>query len=136
MRTINRITTTFEALALIGVCDLLLSIAGGARTIKLVRRLWGITKCRTPEQAEVVLAALKDAYYRAVSIYPHRVECLPRSITLFVMARKRHIPARLHISVRKLPFASHAWVEFNGPFLANEEGLIRTLTTVLTIPSC
>jgi hypothetical protein len=136
MLTIRKFGRICEALMLVFLADVLLSMIGGVRTIDLVRRLSCHGKRTTSRDSGSVLQSLRDAYSRAGSLYPRHVECLPRSLTLFMMARRRGIPVVFHVSVRKFPFASHAWVNFNGPLLPNEASLIGSLTTILTIPSC
>lgn len=46
-----------------------------------------------------------------------RLDCLPRAMTLYVLLRRRGIPATLSIGVKRFPFAAHAWVECLGEVL-------------------
>jgi hypothetical protein len=137
MRKFGVLGTIVEALALVAAFDLSLKVFGGSRVIRLLNvysRRAG--ESRTGTDADLLVSGLRAAYERATAIYPRHVECLPRSLTIFVMARRRGIPVVFHLSVRKVPFASHAWLELNGPLFSNETPLIKSLTTILTVPSC
>ena len=46
-----------------------------------------------------------------------RKDCLPQALTLFVLLRRRGVPATLRIGVKRYPFAAHAWVECLGEVL-------------------
>jgi hypothetical protein len=50
---------------------------------------------------------------------PYRASCLPRSLTLWWLLRRRGIDGDLRIGVRKLAgqFQAHAWVEYHGAVL-------------------
>lgn len=50
---------------------------------------------------------------------PFRAPCLPRSLVLWGLLRKRGMDARLRIGVRRGPngFDAHAWVEHDGAVL-------------------
>lgn len=67
------------------------------------------------------LAAVETAtrYY-----YRKREDCLPRSMTLYILLRSQRIFADLVIAVRKYPFAAHAWVEHDGRALDEAESTI------------
>jgi Transglutaminase-like superfamily len=49
--------------------------------------------------------------------YPLRSDCLPRTIVLWSLLRRRGIEADIRIGVRsnsKGEFQAHAWIEWNG----------------------
>jgi hypothetical protein len=50
---------------------------------------------------------------------PYRASCLPRSLTLLWLLRRRGIDGELRIGVRKVDgqFQAHAWVEYRGAVL-------------------
>jgi hypothetical protein len=50
----------------------------------------------------------------AAAFYPGRALCLERSLTLFYFARLAGVPVTYHHGVQPLPFAAHAWVEYDG----------------------
>ena len=41
-------------------------------------------------------------------------DCLPRSLTVYLLLRRQGVPATLHIGVKRYPFGAHAWVECEG----------------------
>lgn len=53
---------------------------------------------------------------RTASRYYHRrgLDCLPRSLAIYVLLRRQGVPATLRIGVKRFPFAAHAWVECLG----------------------
>lgn len=46
-----------------------------------------------------------------------RLDCLPRALTIYVLLRRRGVPATLHIGVKRYPFGAHAWVQCLGEVL-------------------
>jgi hypothetical protein len=57
----------------------------------------------------------------AAAFYPRRALCLEQSLALYVLLRRRGVPAVLRLGVQPRPFYAHAWVEaFGQP--VNEEG--------------
>ena len=56
---------------------------------------------------------------RTASCYYHRrrLNCLPRSLAMYVLLKRQGVPAILHIGVKRYPFAAHAWVECLGEVL-------------------
>jgi len=49
--------------------------------------------------------------------YRRRLDCLPRSLAIYVLLRRQGVPATLRIGVKRFPFAAHAWVECLGEVL-------------------
>ena len=49
--------------------------------------------------------------------YRRRLDCLPRALAIFVLLRRRGVPATLCIGVKRYPFGAHAWVECLGEVL-------------------
>jgi hypothetical protein len=58
---------------------------------------------------------------------PYRFSCLPESLTLWFLLRRRNIPAELRLGVRTItgPFESHAWVEYNQVALNDIENIAK-----------
>ena len=50
----------------------------------------------------------------AALFYPGRARCLEQSLALYVLLRRRGVPAELKLGVQPYPFNAHAWVELNG----------------------
>ncbi len=63
---------------------------------------------RTVRRAVGAVQTASRYYYR------RRLDCLRRSLTIFVLVRCRGVPATLRIGVKRFPFAAHAWVECLG----------------------
>jgi Transglutaminase-like superfamily len=63
-----------------------------------------------PEEVE------RAAYHVAVAaaFFPGRAVCLEQSLALYVLLRRRGVPAELRLGVQVYPFYAHAWVELNG----------------------
>jgi hypothetical protein len=61
---------------------------------------------------------------------PYRATCLPRSLTLWWLLRRRGIASDLHIGVRKNAgrFEAHAWVELRGRVLSDDHGVRERFT--------
>jgi hypothetical protein len=45
---------------------------------------------------------------------PEEVVCLEQSLALYLLLRRRGVPAELRIGVQVYPFYAHAWVELDG----------------------
>jgi hypothetical protein len=50
----------------------------------------------------------------AAAFFPGRAVCLEQSLALYVLLRRRGVPAELSLGVQAYPFQAHAWVELNG----------------------
>ena len=63
-----------------------------------------------PEEVE------RAAYHVAVAaaFFPGRAVCLEQSLALYVLLRRRGVPAELRLGVQVYPFYAHAWVELHG----------------------
>ena len=70
-----------------------------------------------PAQRRIVCRVLEAV--RTASRYYHRrgLDCLPRSLAIYVLLRRQGVPATLRIGVKRFPFAAHAWVECLGEVL-------------------
>jgi hypothetical protein len=62
----------------------------------------------------VFVTACEYAVALAAALYLGRALCLERSLTLFYFARRVGIPVTYHHGVQPMPFAAHAWVEYEG----------------------
>ncbi|MCB9556653.1 MAG: lasso peptide biosynthesis B2 protein [Deltaproteobacteria bacterium] len=69
----------------------------------------------TPEELGQGLL-LVDRFIWAQRLYPRRVNCLRRALTLYRLFRRRQLPATLKIGVTQGPgpFGAHAWLEQDG----------------------
>ncbi len=58
----------------------------------------------------------RAAYHVAVAaaFFPGRAVCLEQSLALYLLLRRRGVPAELRLGVQAYPFYAHAWVELDG----------------------
>ena len=75
-----------------------------------------------PPQAMDEARRLADGVRRAARPLPY-ASCLPRSLALWWLLRRRGIPANIHVGVKKEKgdFRAHAWVEYQEMVLADSE---------------
>lgn len=99
------------ALALLGV-RAHLKARGFGPSVALARRMGARASGGglTAEQVE------RTAYHVAVAaaFFPGRAVCLEQSLSLYVLLRRRGVPAQLKLGVQAYPFYAHAWVELDG----------------------
>lgn len=98
-----------------------LKVLGFGRSVARARRLGGGLP---PHPASDPALAERTAYAVAVAaaFFPGRAVCLEQSLALYVLLRRRGVPAELRIGVQPFPFAAHAWVEVEGrPVNEDEE---------------
>lgn len=50
----------------------------------------------------------------AGAFFPGRAVCLEQSLALYLLLRRRGVPAELRLGVTPSPFHAHAWVELHG----------------------
>lgn len=89
-----------------------LKVRGFGPSIAAARRLGarGAGTGLTLEEVE------RTAYRVAVAaaFFPGRAVCLEQSLALYVLLRRRGVPAELRLGVQVYPFYAHAWVELDG----------------------
>ena len=107
-----------QAVLIFVLLDACLLVFGFRRVYQLVR---GCSRGPTDAEsaarrpvADRILEAVRTAtrYY-----FRRRLDCLPRSLTIYLLLRRRRMPASLHIGVKRYPFGAHAWVECSGEVL-------------------
>lgn len=117
MELTNSRFLTIQALLIFLWLDLMLRVKGFQRAYDAVVRPDAPRDGETgkEEVQEVIdrtLSAIRSArkfYWRV------RRDCLPKSLTLYLLLRSQGVPAQVCIGVRKYPFfGSHAWVEVGG----------------------
>ena len=110
---------TVQAFLVFVVLDVGFRLFGFARVYRLVER-WGRSTAAPagpPDPARVV-DRTRRALRTATRYYWRRgLDCLPRSLTLYLLLRRRGVPAALRIGVKRYPFGAHAWVECRGEVL-------------------
>ncbi|HEX2092183.1 MAG TPA: lasso peptide biosynthesis B2 protein [Longimicrobiaceae bacterium] len=91
-----------------------LKFRGFGKSIAVARRLGAGPRSAVPEADEAVVRGTLDALATAAAFFPGRAVCLEQSLGLYILLRRRGIPADLRIGVVPLPFSAHAWVEVRG----------------------
>jgi hypothetical protein len=67
----------------------------------------------------------------AAAFYPGRALCLEQSIALLGSLRWAGVDARLRLGAQPYPFKAHAWVEYDGRPLHEDE---ESLTSFVPLP--
>ncbi|HEX8694288.1 MAG TPA: lasso peptide biosynthesis B2 protein [Longimicrobium sp.] len=90
-----------------------LKARGFGRSVARARGLGAVVR---PGPADPRGLAERTAYAVAVAaaFFPGRAVCLEQSLALYVLLRRRGVPAELRLGVQPFPFAAHAWVELDG----------------------
>lgn len=90
---------------------------GERRTAKVVA-----SKSATSTPGEWIAATVRSAAI-AARRGPFEMSCLPRSVTVWWLLRRRGVPAEMRIGVKKEDDAlrAHAWVELKGELLTDPE---------------
>lgn len=115
------------AFLLLAAMDFAMRTRGLPGGLKLANRLARSSPRRTTPDGTVMRAT--RAVTMAAAFYPRRALCLEQSLVLYVLLRRRGIPADLKVGVQTLPFAAHAWVEVDGIAVNEPQGLIEQLVT-------
>ena len=111
---------TIQALLILVLGDIGFRVLGFPRVFLFVdRRMRRAMKeaAAMPAQRRIVHQVVEAVRTASRYCYRRRLDCLPRSLAIFVLLRRRGVPARLHIGVKRFPFAAHAWVECLGEVL-------------------
>jgi transglutaminase superfamily protein len=107
---------TLRALLLFLLIDLGLRFSTFDRVYKtVVRRSQKLpARPHSPDDKPVVESSVGAVKAATKLYYRRRHDCLPKSLALFYLLRRRGISASLCLGVRKYPFGAHAWVEYQG----------------------
>ena len=110
---------TIQALVVFVLLDVGFRVFGFPRVFLFVDR-WGrrsLEPAPLAVQRGRLLRTLEAV--RTASRYYHRrgLDCLPRSLAIYILLRRQGVPATLRIGVKRFPFAAHAWVECLGEVL-------------------
>ena len=101
-----------------------LAALGLRRTVRAVKR---VTQGRGIETASDLRGVIDRSAQRvamAAAFYPGRALCLEQSIALYGSLRWAGVDATLRLGVQPHPFKAHAWVEYKGrPIHEDDEGL-------------
>jgi hypothetical protein len=114
-RVLNRLTLLLRTLVLFILVDLGLWLSSFHCLTKALfsrsrkRPLRPKTPTDLTEIRAVVaaVAAVTRCYYRP------RLDCLPRSLCVFYLLRRRGVAVEFLLGVKTFPFMAHAWVEYD-----------------------
>lgn len=124
----RRVPHAVTCTILLGTADLCLKAFGLRRSVRLARRLVARAPERSGADRSQVLE-IAQAVATAAAFYPGRAQCLEQSLALYVLLRRRGIPAELRIGVQPFPFVAHAWVEHEGHAVNEQDDFVTRLAT-------
>jgi hypothetical protein len=108
--SVPSVARSFVAITLV---KLALTAGGLGRVTRWMRRR--LTQVpAAPGVSEDGVAACEYSVAMAAAFYPGRAMCMERSLALLYLARRAGIPVTYHHGVQPVPFAAHAWVEYDG----------------------
>lgn len=102
-----------------------LKVRGFGASVAWARRLGAKAGEGTLPPDEVARAAYHVAL--AAAFFPGRAVCLEQSLALYVLLRRRGVPADLRLGVRVYPFLAHAWVEVAGEPVNEDREAVENL---------
>ena len=111
------------SLLLLGV-RLRLKVCGFGRSLAAVRRRgerWPAVAARDTRLVEECTRTVT----LAAAFFPGRAICLEQALALFLVLRRRGVPAEIRVGVQPYPFAAHAWVELDGAAVNEDEEFVR-----------
>lgn len=113
--------------ALLGISDVALRTLGLRRSVALARRVARGPKPAAADASRRTVMATARRVATAAAFYPGRAQCLEQSLALFVLLRRRGVPAELKVGVRTFPFTAHAWVEHDGHAVNEVDDFVTSL---------
>jgi hypothetical protein len=102
-----------------------LRVVGFGRTLTTVRSI--------AERRPMMPAGTVDVHRIAgrvaavAAFFPGRVLCLEQSLALYWLLRLRGVAAKLRFGVHPAPFTAHAWIEYEGVPVNEDDDRIREL---------
>ena len=124
-------TKILGAAALLVLARLALVLLGFDRTLKLVRRLSGGR--RRDQIRDEDLAAAVYTVAAASAFVPYSRKCLDRSLVLFYQLKRHGVPVALCVGANARPFMAHAWVEYNGQPVNEQQEMVKGLSFLLEV---
>jgi hypothetical protein len=122
-----------RATAALSLVGLSLRMNGFRRTFEQMERFSNRTDDALPIDAMAESRKATQAVDRAAYNIPlYRPTCLPQSLVLWYLLRRRGLPAELRIGVRKAAgdFTAHAWVEHAGQVVNDDPDVAQRFTPV------
>src|SRR5262249_8067626 len=124
---------TIKALLFFLLLDMGLKLFGFAKVYELITgrktKIRPVYRGRDHDQETVnrVGAAVAKAtrYY-----YRKRIDCLPKSLTIFFLLVSEGIKVDLCFGVELYPFSAHAWVEYQGEVIGDVPQIKKQYTLI------
>lgn len=107
------------------VAWLTLRVVGFARTLRQARSIAERRPAMPAGAAEV--RRIADRVAVVAAFFPGRVLCLEQSLALYWLLRRRGAAVKLRVGVHPAPFAAHAWIEYEGVPVNEDDDRIREL---------
>jgi len=121
---------TIQALAVFIFLDLSFYFRGFEKTERSILRR-AQTRLNISRKGRVTLASVVAAVDTATRYYyRRRLDCLPRALTMYYLARRLAIPVELCYGVKKFPFAGHTWVEYRGQVVGESVARVKLYTVL------
>jgi hypothetical protein len=133
MRTPPSPPSVLRATVVLLAVRLHLKCRGLSRSLAWARR-WGVLPRERQEEPEQVIAHTLGSVAAAAAFFLGRAVCLERSLTLYILLRRRGVAVDLRLGVQAFPFLAHAWTEHEGRAIGEDLETIRSLL-VLPDPS-
>ena len=102
---------------------------GFGRSVARARKLAERGRGAGMGAAEVERTAYRVAV--AGAFFPGRAVCLEQSLALYVLLRRRGVPAELRLGVQPRPFYAHAWVEVGGEPVNEDREVVAKFRTLV-----
>lgn len=125
MKTSVRAPGVLACMFTLACMDMLARVTGLRRTFALLRRLTPATAGTS--NADAIVEQTTHRVAVAAAFYPRRALCLEQSLTLYLLLRRRGVPAELRLGVQPRPFYAHAWIEADGRPVSESASLPLTL---------
>ncbi len=114
----SRVVLVGQAILIFVLLDVCLLVFGFRRVYEFARWCSCVPADDGPAVPRPTVDRILEAVRTATRYYfRRRLDCLPRSLTIYLLLRRRGIPVSFHIGVKRYPFGAHAWVECLGEVL-------------------
>lgn len=91
------------------------------------------TELRPAELDRASVLALVQSCLRARAAVPLAQACLPDSLALATLLRRRGVDCRLVIGVKDAPFGAHAWVQSTDHILSDDHASVADFVPILAL---
>jgi hypothetical protein len=99
---------------------------------KLLNRIRKIPPAPPSDQDKAALEKIVSAVDAGTRYYYRkRLDCLPRALTMYYLARQQEIPVEFCLGVKKYPFAGHSWMEYQGEIIGDRPNRVKLYTVLV-----